>query len=197
MPRTKEANEIVREKKRKHILKTALILFCEKGYQNVTMDKIAKTAKISHGLIYHYYDKKSNILNDLLIESKKKFKDILLSDDFSSFKGLTYFEHFTDFFLSSLALKEEYPYYLSLKLSVDFGNDFSSFLATPAYKTVLENYQTAIKEGDFSSSFINERIMCYFYLIQSICKKAIETKGNEPLPPKEVILDIFTNKGGK
>lgn len=191
MPRTKEANELVKEKKRKLILKTALILFCEEGYQNVPMDKIAKEAKISHGLIYHYYDKKSDILNDLLKESKQKFKDVLISDDFTKYEGSEYFNKFTDFFLSALSLKDEYPYYLALKLAFEFGEDFSSFINTPAYKLVLKNYKLAIEEGKYDDSYINEHIMCYFYLLKSIVKTAIETKNKEILPPKEVILNVF------
>ena len=55
MPKTKEQNELIREEKRSHILKVALNVFGEEGYHASSINRIAKKAGISKGLIYTYF----------------------------------------------------------------------------------------------------------------------------------------------
>ena len=43
------------------ILKSALKVFCEKGYSGAKIDDITKKAKCSHGLFYHYFPTKKNL----------------------------------------------------------------------------------------------------------------------------------------
>lgn len=66
MPRTKEQFAELREKKRDIILKTAIRLFAQKGYNNTSINDIAKTAKISTGLTYHYFQSKQKILEAII-----------------------------------------------------------------------------------------------------------------------------------
>ena len=77
MPRTAEANKLIRDKRAKQILQVALRLFCLEEYEKVPMDRIAKEAHISHGLIYHYFSQKSDILKALLEDAKQKFNDAI------------------------------------------------------------------------------------------------------------------------
>ncbi len=66
MPRTKEQFAELREKKREIIIKTAIKLFARKGYDNTSINDIAKAAKISTGLTYHYFTSKQKILEELI-----------------------------------------------------------------------------------------------------------------------------------
>ncbi|MBW4512758.1 MAG: TetR/AcrR family transcriptional regulator [Scytonematopsis contorta HA4267-MV1] len=75
MPRTPEENERIRRATTEHILETALILFCSKGYYSTSIEDVAKQAQISKGLLYHYFKGKEEVLaalvdiriNDVLI----------------------------------------------------------------------------------------------------------------------------------
>lgn len=62
MPRTFKENEKIKEERRNRILDISLKLFANFGYENVSMDMIAKKAKCSHGLMYHYFKDKNEIL---------------------------------------------------------------------------------------------------------------------------------------
>lgn len=191
MPRTAEANEFIKQKKRNLILKTSLRLFCETGYNNVTMDKIAKECKISHGLIYHYYEKKSDILVDLLSIQKQKFNEILSYDDFRTEKGSQFFEKYVQMILTALSLKGDYPYFLYLKLNVEIGSNYESFFLTPMYKNIEDNYKIAIKEGKFAETNIREHILCLFFILESLISTSINNKGNVLLPPVNVIMNVL------
>lgn len=69
MPRTKEQYEQIREERRVAILKTALKLFSEVGYDRTTISMLAKEAGISKGLLYNYYKSKEDVLSSIIIRS--------------------------------------------------------------------------------------------------------------------------------
>lgn len=50
------------QQRREQILSVSLGLFFKKGYKSTTMTDIAEAAKISKGLIYHYFKNKAEIL---------------------------------------------------------------------------------------------------------------------------------------
>jgi AcrR family transcriptional regulator len=66
MPRTSAENNRIREATSEHILKTALSLFCDKGYYATSIEAIAKQAQISKGLLYHYFKSKAEVLSALV-----------------------------------------------------------------------------------------------------------------------------------
>ena len=54
-----------KEAKRQNILNGALRAFCEKGIDGTTIDDICKKVNCSHGLFYHYYENKDELIKDL------------------------------------------------------------------------------------------------------------------------------------
>lgn len=66
MPRTAEQFANIRQERKDEILKVALRLFGEKGYEATSIDAIAKKAKISKGLVYNYFDNKQKLLEEVL-----------------------------------------------------------------------------------------------------------------------------------
>ena len=75
MPRTPEENERIRRATTEHILKTALSLFCEKGYYSTSIEELAKQAQISKGLLYHYFKGKEEVLAALV---DRRINDVLM-----------------------------------------------------------------------------------------------------------------------
>ncbi|KAM3095059.1 TetR/AcrR family transcriptional regulator [Phormidesmis sp. 146-35] len=75
MPRTSAENDRIRQATSEHILKTALSLFCDKGYYATSIEAIAKQAQISKGLLYHYFKSKAEVLSALV---DLRIDDVLL-----------------------------------------------------------------------------------------------------------------------
>jgi len=69
MPRTKEQNEEIRNKTRRTILDSSLKLFANKGFHGTSISDIAKSAKISKGLAYNYFESKEKILEAIFEEA--------------------------------------------------------------------------------------------------------------------------------
>jgi AcrR family transcriptional regulator len=65
-PRTEEQFEVIRQEKRQLIMDTALELFAAAGYENTTINLIAKKAGISKGLLYNYFTSKEELLEAIL-----------------------------------------------------------------------------------------------------------------------------------
>ncbi|MBO8427866.1 MAG: helix-turn-helix transcriptional regulator, partial [Firmicutes bacterium] len=59
MPKTNLQTSILKEKRRVLIMEKALKLFATYGVDNITIDDIADSLKISHGLFYHYFKDKN------------------------------------------------------------------------------------------------------------------------------------------
>lgn len=66
MPRTPADNDRIRRTTIERILKTALSLFCKKGYHSTSIEDVAKQAQISKGLLYHYFKGKEEVLAALV-----------------------------------------------------------------------------------------------------------------------------------
>jgi AcrR family transcriptional regulator len=79
---------------RTNILKTALLLFLEKGYKNVSYQDLVKKTGLSKGAIYHYFASKEELLVavfDMFSESSKQPAAVEPEDlvkDYESFKKL-------------------------------------------------------------------------------------------------------------
>ena len=65
MPRTEEANQLIRESSRKKILDAALRVYARKGKES-TMAEVAAEAGVSQGLAYRYFPSKDAIFLALL-----------------------------------------------------------------------------------------------------------------------------------
>src|ERR1051325_2053806 len=65
MPRTKEANQRIREAQRTKILEGALRVFARKG-MTATMSDVAQSAGVSQGLAYRYFPSKEALFHELI-----------------------------------------------------------------------------------------------------------------------------------
>lgn len=83
-PRTVKQNMEIRAKTRQRILNSSLKLFGQYGFENTSVNSIAKDAKMAKGLIYNHFDTKVDIVKGLvemlidtgekLMGSEKQFK---------------------------------------------------------------------------------------------------------------------------
>lgn len=65
-PRTEEQFEQIRHEKKQLIMDTALELFAASGFENTTINQIARKAEISKGLLYNYFTSKEELLEAIL-----------------------------------------------------------------------------------------------------------------------------------
>ncbi len=62
-----------KDSRRKLILKSARLLFLEKGFNNVTVDETAKFSELGKGSIYLYFNSKEESYAQVLLNDIEKF----------------------------------------------------------------------------------------------------------------------------
>ncbi|MEM8907182.1 MAG: TetR/AcrR family transcriptional regulator [Bacteroidota bacterium] len=65
--------------KKKRTLAAALSLFASEGYNAVSTNRIARTAKVSEGLIFRHFKNKKGLLDAIMKESEQKLQQVLAS----------------------------------------------------------------------------------------------------------------------
>ena len=64
-------------RQRREILDTALDLFSEKGYHNVSMHEIAREAEFAIGTLYKFFKNKEDLYKALIMEQAEEFHDVM------------------------------------------------------------------------------------------------------------------------
>ena len=95
-----------KEQRRKAILKASQRLFSRKGYQAVSVEDIARKARISKGTVYLYFHSKEEIyaqilLNDIEVFHEKLF-DIIDERGSAADMLLQFSDFYIDFFFFGL-----------------------------------------------------------------------------------------------
>ncbi len=65
--------------KQEKILQAALQLFAKEGYHATSTSKVAKKAGVSEGLIFRHFGNKEGLLQAILDEGEKKFKELVVN----------------------------------------------------------------------------------------------------------------------
>jgi len=65
-PRNVAQNQQIRDERREQLLNAALQVFARRGLAATQISDIAKTAGLSHGLVYHYFSSKDEIFTELV-----------------------------------------------------------------------------------------------------------------------------------
>ena len=60
---------IAHKEKRKHILDAAIRVFAQHGYHGSRVGDIAEDAGVAHGLLYHYFASKDEVLRAIFVEN--------------------------------------------------------------------------------------------------------------------------------
>jgi AcrR family transcriptional regulator len=66
-----------KEVARTRIIQAATKIFSEKGYQDTSMDDIAKEIGVTKATLYSYFDSKKDIFNIIAISANQKLRDAL------------------------------------------------------------------------------------------------------------------------
>lgn len=128
MPRTDDQNKTIREQKIDLIKNTALHLFAEEGYYSVSVQKIAKTAGISKGLLYNYFSSKEELLRNIIHDFVKGMYDFFDPDK----DGILTDEEFIFFIEKNFDIVKENPIQWKLYSALSMQKDVEKFLADEA-----------------------------------------------------------------
>ncbi|MGD9566752.1 MAG: TetR/AcrR family transcriptional regulator [Sedimentibacter sp.] len=133
------------QKTKEKIYSTSIKLFRSKGFDNVTIQDIAKAANVSVGSFYNYYKSKNDILNQQFILADIIFKDFVEN----KIHGNSIKEKIKNYMLFYIDFVINHPFDFTKIL---YNNNNSLFIKEGrAMQTLLDPYiEEGIKSGEIT-----------------------------------------------
>ena len=167
---SKKSNNITQElDKKKRILKSAIQIFGEKGFQKATIAEIAKDADVGDATIYEYFKNKEELLLAIPAEVTTELIS-QVNEHMLGIKGAgNKLRKFIWWWLNYVERNPGYAAIVSLELRTS-----KAYVDTKAYEAARNFYKIVldiIKEGQEEGVFKKEGNI---YLARSLCWGAIE-----------------------
>ncbi|MBQ8197298.1 MAG: TetR/AcrR family transcriptional regulator [Clostridia bacterium] len=207
MAKSTNAKQTKKVTRKAQIIKSALKVFCVKGYDATTVDDIVKKAGCSHGLFYHYFTNKQEVFNAVLEQHQNrhvrnvnaKIKDVPSYREKLKIALLDLIDEY--------ATNDDLAYYFYFFLSQAFNikaNDLPlpDLCQGPRAKTV-ELFYNIIKEGrdcgEFSTkhTVIEDVVILFSIVVGTAVSYVVAPKeiyAKIPMPNVDYVLDIFTGE---
>ncbi len=150
----KEAFDKIPEEKRKRILDAATTEFADYGFENTSIQQIAKKAEISVGSVYKYFENKEELFSMVVKEGLSSLEELLLTNSASDEDVIVKAEKVLK---ELLKFSKRHPQLIKLYCAVTTGNntEFSQMLAqrveSISAKVYTEVIKSAQKSGDVRS----------------------------------------------
>ena len=193
MPRTEKQNQELQNVRREQILQAAINVFARRGMVGAKVSDIAKEAKLSHGLVYHYFSSKDEIFIELVRSAAEASIDVIHRANERSGSAVEKLLWMTEQILQSLEGEKKLLYLLMMQAS-------TSEAVPDEVKEILQNHSPvgetiallmeAQAEGTFRKEDPVTMAVTYYALIQGLAMNKIQWE-ECPLPKAEVLLRIM------
>jgi len=127
-PRKPKDFKNMRKKSKKSIMIAATKIFAKYGFHNASIANIAEEAKISKGLIYHYFASKEELLETIFSQGFPFFDEILKIDE-KEINAIEKLETLLDNFIQSL------------KNNFEFWKLYQSIVSNPVVSQKLDDFK--------------------------------------------------------
>lgn len=204
MPRTYKQNKEIKDQRKNEIMSKSVELFAKLGFEQVTMDDIAKATKCSRTLLYHYFRSK----DDLLLAHKKLCEDTFvtkLKEYTETFEPGEEFLKVTNKFLIDLIYEGDADscYYLYLFMNGHFVINEAEIKPKGEDKALLNHFKKSFEIYALNNPSINKRELLdqvKYYLMfvgtLSISHIKFPKTFSKPIDPDMVFYSFFSlNKG--
>jgi TetR/AcrR family fatty acid metabolism transcriptional regulator len=157
--------------KRRLILDSAIHVFADRGFHHCRVSDVADEAGVAYGLVYHYFDSKEEILNQLFSERWQLMLDAITEIDSQRVPARDKLYMVASFIIDSYHHEPE----LMKVIIVEVTRAANSFGAThldkirEAYSMIASIVDGARKDGSFKSDISAEfAAMCFYGAIEQL-----------------------------
>ncbi len=145
----------LKQEKQDRMVNAALKIFAINGYLHASTDDIVKEARISKGLLFHYFDSKIGVYS-FVYDYAVRYFSLELSSAIDP-SETSFFEILRQMEAAKMQVLKSYPYMFMFLNTCKKENITEAILAVESSKSLLEdNLNTVFSKAD--QSFINSRI---------------------------------------
>jgi TetR/AcrR family fatty acid metabolism transcriptional regulator len=157
--------------KRRLILDSAIHVFAERGFHHCRVSDVADEAGVAYGLVYHYFDSKEEILNQLFTERWQLMLDAITQIDSEPLPARDKLYMVASFIIDSYRHEPQ----LMKVIIVEVTRAANSFGAThlgkirEAYGMIAAIVDGARQDGSFKSDISADfAAMCFYGAIEQL-----------------------------
>jgi TetR/AcrR family transcriptional regulator, transcriptional repressor for nem operon len=157
-----------------HILKTAIKLFLQKTFKEVTMKEIVDATGLSKGAFYHYFTSKEQVF----LETVEDYITNTMTLDWSRYSKLSLYEFFNDYLENATEKLKEFRTDFGHTYNINFYSlFFDAFKLFPEFREKIYSAQNAErnawrdivslarKNGEIKSPMTDEQIAQIFIYV--------------------------------
>lgn len=193
VPKTEQQNQDLRDVRREQILQAATNVFARRGMVGAKVSDIAKEAKLSHGLVYHYFSSKEEIFIELVRSAADASIDVIHRANGQPGTAAEKLLWMTEQILRSMEGEKKLSYLLMMQASTSEAvpDEVKEILRnhSPVHETI-PLVMEAQAEGTFRKEDPVTMAVTYFALIQGLAMNKIQWD-ECPLPEPKVLLKIM------
>ena len=158
--------------KRRLILDAAITVFARQGFHHCRVSDVADEAGVAYGLVYHYFDSKEEILNELFLERWQIMLDAIAEidrrDDISAREKL---HQVASFIIDSYRHEPDLMKVIIVEVT-RAANSFGRLhleKIREAYASIAEIVESARREGVFKQDISSDfAAMCFYGAIEQL-----------------------------
>jgi AcrR family transcriptional regulator len=198
MPRSKEANQKVKDERREQILAAALELFATKGLAATKISDISTKTGMSQGLIYHYYKSKEEVFVWLIGDAMEKMNSAALELEKMPVSAKEKIVIATEALLKGFDQKDYTAHYYFLitqtALSESFPQEAKEIVKTQnnvKYDVITRIFEEGQKDGTIKDFYPKEMAILFFSSINGLALNKAIYGSSFKMPDKNIFLSMF------
>jgi len=137
---TVKRREREKEKRKRTILRAAKQLFFKKGFKSVTVESIARQAKLSKGAVYLYFKSKEEIYTQILLTDVEKFNenviDVFKMGGTATNMLFNFSDIYINFFLNERELFRIFMTFMLHTTDLNFSDEMNREMIRATNKTI-------------------------------------------------------------
>lgn len=184
-----------KEIRHKQILTVALDLFTKKGFAATKISDIADAMGISVGLLFHYFDSKEQLYEELVQRGIANSQSTIMTANHD--KPLAFFEGIAELILDQVK-SDPFASRMFVLMSQAANNDFLSeeirdHIKRDNFHTSVEIIRAGQLEGSIREGDPIALSVAFWAAIQGTCQVLV-WNSDLPCPDSHWIIDILRNK---
>ena len=199
MPKTKEQLEILRNQRKQDIIQAATLIFAFVSYHEITVDRITKAARCSHGLFYHYFDSIDDLYDQVMQNAINMLDDEVFAKKYENRSAREVLETATQFYCDLLNSDDDVRIacmYLLLnnRLRIQLVPELKKYETKSIYATdkLTRVIIAGQKEGVFYEGNASDMSRCLVSLINGLTFSRLYLGKNSFISPdKSIILKLI------
>jgi AcrR family transcriptional regulator len=196
-PRSKQQNELIKDERREQLLNAALKVFAHKGLAAAKIGDIASAAKLSHGLVYHYFSSTDDIFTELVRRAIEGATSMMIDAEKQPLEPLQKLRYIASMTLGSIDETEDSAYYFYLMMQAH-ASDAGPELARESIRSfrfptevMLRIVEEGQAKGQIRKGDPMEYATAFWAAIQGLAVYKVANGQGMRMPDSDLLIRMF------